>query len=46
MSQPREGAAGLSHPDVEREIEVRPGESGRDYVLRVWGETREALQAD
>lgn len=29
---------------VEREIEVRPGEPGRDYVLRVWSATREALQ--
>lgn len=27
----------------EREIEVLPGESGREYVLRVWQESRRAL---
>lgn len=27
----------------EREIEVIPGESGREYVLRVWQESRRAL---
>lgn len=29
--------------DGEQEITVEPGESGRDYVLRVWREARRAL---
>lgn len=29
--------------ESEREIEVLPGESGREYVLRVWQESRRAL---
>ncbi|WP_133249821.1 hypothetical protein [Brachybacterium endophyticum] len=31
--------------DGEREIAVKANEPGRDYVLRVWGEARQALES-